>query len=322
MGEAPNRTRNIRIKIVGVGGAGIKTTSRLRDSQLMDYEQLVIDSDALSISLSEASSKMLIGDGGHGARSDMDMADYYAMEKRKDLNFMLRGNDVVVVTCGLGGGTGGAITPIVLTVAKNFGAVTVAVVTYPAKGSPDKVLRNARKALKKIQELADAYIVIPNDYGKKRGLCVEKHEAIVLADKETDASILGVCAISEADWNYGTQSEETVKFCLTGAKLSVISVKYGSQADKLLETVDSEFEMIPFKGLAAKDFEKVAFCVNNCDYAVAKTIGTALQEILKARFGEEKPITLRVGSHDKINQDMVTATVLTGLHANPYEISE
>ena len=154
------------IKVVGCGGAGGNTISRLMQVAIVGAEAIAINTDAQDLLYTDADIKVLIGKeltGGLGAGADPRIGEDSAKESKPDIKKILQGSDMVFVTCGLGGGTGTGSLPVVADVAKRLGALTVGIVTLPFTMEGRHRMLNAQEGLRKLQEIVDTLIVIPND---------------------------------------------------------------------------------------------------------------------------------------------------------------
>lgn len=155
-----------KIKVVGVGGSGCNAISRMIDSKIKGVEFVAINTDAQCLHHSKASEKVHIGKNltkGLGAGMNPEIGRQAAEENRDEIQEVLKGSDMVFVTCGLGGGTGTGAAPIVAETAKELGALTVAVVTKPFsfEGSQRKAI--AEEGLANLKDRVDTLITIPND---------------------------------------------------------------------------------------------------------------------------------------------------------------
>jgi cell division protein FtsZ len=155
-----------RIKVVGVGGSGNNAISRMIDSKIKGVEFVAINTDAQALHHSKATEKVHIGKNltkGLGAGMNPEIGRQAAEENRDEIQEVLKGADMVFVTCGLGGGTGTGAAPIVAETAKELGALTVAVVTKPFafEGAQRRVL--ADEGLQNLKDRVDTLITIPND---------------------------------------------------------------------------------------------------------------------------------------------------------------
>jgi cell division protein FtsZ len=155
-----------RIKVVGVGGSGSNAISRMIECKLRGVEFVAINTDAQDLHHSKAGEKIHIGKNltkGLGAGMNPEVGRQAAEENRDEIAEVLKGADMVFVTCGMGGGTGTGGTPIVAEVAKEAGALTIAVVTKPFsfEGAQRKAI--AAEGLENLRERVDALITISND---------------------------------------------------------------------------------------------------------------------------------------------------------------
>jgi cell division protein FtsZ len=155
-----------RIKVVGVGGSGGNAISRMIECKLRGVEFVAINTDAQDLHHSKAGEKIHIGKNltkGLGAGMNPEVGRQAAEENRDEIAEVLKGADMVFVTCGMGGGTGTGATPIVAEVAKEAGALTIAVVTKPFsfEGAQRKAI--AMEGLENLKERVDALITISND---------------------------------------------------------------------------------------------------------------------------------------------------------------
>ncbi len=155
-----------RIVAVGCGGAGGNTISRMMEVGIEGAETLALNTDAQDLLYASADRKILIGrecTGGLGAGNDPSKGEEAAREDEDEIKDHLHQSDLVFITCGLGGGTGTGSAPVVAEIAKRLGALTVGVVTLPFSVEGKRRSRNAEMGLKKLREVADTVIVIPND---------------------------------------------------------------------------------------------------------------------------------------------------------------
>ena len=159
-------TRKAEIKIVGSGGAGGNTISRLMQVGVVGAEAVAINTDAQDLLYTDADMKILIGKeitGGLGAGAAPKVGEEAAKESRDEIKKSLDGADMIFITCGLGGGTGTGSAPVVAEVSKKIGALTVGIVTLPFTMEGKQRMSNARGGLEKLEKNVDTLIIIPND---------------------------------------------------------------------------------------------------------------------------------------------------------------
>jgi cell division protein FtsZ len=154
------------IKVVGVGGAGCNAVNRMIDEKINGVHFLAVNTDAQQLTDSHATERMRIGDKltrGLGVGGDPDLGCEAAEESRAELAESLKGMDMVIITAGMGGGTGTGAAPLVAQVSKEIGALTIAVVTKPFAFEGSKRRQVADAGLARLTEYADTLIAVPND---------------------------------------------------------------------------------------------------------------------------------------------------------------
>ncbi|MBI3399367.1 MAG: cell division protein FtsZ [Deltaproteobacteria bacterium] len=154
-----------KIKVIGVGGCGGNAINTMIESQLEGVEFLAANTDSQALGASKAPVKIQLGESltkGLGAGANPEIGRNAAMESRDRLREILEGADMVFITAGMGGGTGTGGAPVVAEVAKEVGALTVAVVTRPFTFEAKKKMRQAEEGLKLLKGVVDTVITIPN----------------------------------------------------------------------------------------------------------------------------------------------------------------
>jgi cell division protein FtsZ len=161
-----DETPKTRIRVLGVGGGGTNAVGRMLDAGLSGVEFCVLNTDAQALAASPVQRKLSIGSKvthGLGAGSDPNTGRQAALEDTEKIIEMLEGADMVFVTAGLGGGTGTGAAPVVASLAKELGALTVAVVTKPFAFEGPKRRKQAEQGLAELGSVVDTVITIPND---------------------------------------------------------------------------------------------------------------------------------------------------------------
>ena len=155
-----------KIRVFGVGGGGSNAVARMLNEGLSGVEFCVLNTDVQALSATPVPNQLAIGakiTNGLGAGSDPETGRQAALEDTERIIDLLEGADMVFVTAGLGGGTGTGAAPVVASLAKELGALTVAVVTKPFAFEGPKRRRQAEKGLAELASVVDTVITIPND---------------------------------------------------------------------------------------------------------------------------------------------------------------
>ena len=155
-----------RIVVIGVGGAGNNAVNRMLEENVSGVEFVGVNTDKQALLLCKAPVVLQIGEKltkGLGAGADPTKGEQAAEENKEEIADLIRGADMVFVTCGMGGGTGTGAAPVVARLSKDMGILTVGVVTKPFtfEGKARKV--NAEEGIERLKEVVDTLIVIPND---------------------------------------------------------------------------------------------------------------------------------------------------------------
>ncbi len=154
------------IRVIGCGGGGSNTIDRLAECGIQGAELFAINTDAQHLLHINADRRFLIGrrtTRGLGAGSLPAIGEEAALEDIDEIKASVEGADMVFVTCGLGGGTGTGASPVVAEAAREAGALTIAIVTIPFSAEGSIRMQNAEAGLKRLREVSDTVIVVPND---------------------------------------------------------------------------------------------------------------------------------------------------------------
>jgi cell division protein FtsZ len=154
------------IRVVGVGGAGVNAVNRMVEAEVAGVEFLAINTDLQSLQQSTADITLHIGaelTRGLGSGSDTNLGRAAAMEDYDRAKALLKGSDMIFITAGAGGGTGTGAAPIVARIAREVGALTVAIVTKPFGFEGSKRAEQAEEGVRALAEEVDTLIVVPNN---------------------------------------------------------------------------------------------------------------------------------------------------------------
>jgi len=155
-----------KIKVVGVGGSGSNAISRMARCDIKGVELVAVNTDAQDLAKTKADFKLRIGrkiTQGLGTGMNPEIGKKSALENRQEISEILRGSDMVFITCGLGGGTGTGAAPVIAEVTKELGILTLAVVTKPFSFEGQVRMRIAENGQRRLKENVDTLISISND---------------------------------------------------------------------------------------------------------------------------------------------------------------
>ncbi len=186
------------IKVVGIGGGGVNAVNRMIEVGLKGVEFIAINTDAQALLMSDADVKLDIGrelTRGLGAGADPEVGRRASEDHREEIEEVLKGADMVFVTAGEGGGTGTGGAPVVASVARGLGALTIGVVTRPFGFEGRRRAVQSETGIEELREEVDTLIVIPND----RLLSISDRQVSVLdAFRSADQVLMsGVSGITD-----------------------------------------------------------------------------------------------------------------------------
>jgi cell division protein FtsZ len=198
MFEFVESNNGAKIKVIGIGGGGGNAINNMINANLKGVDFIAANTDAQALEISKATTKLQLGVNitkGLGAGANPEVGRSAALEDADKIRQALEGSDMVFVTAGLGGGTGTGGAPIVAQIAKEMGALTVAVVTKPFNFEGRQRMRAADSGIKGLREVVDTIITIPNN--RLLSLAAKKATFLEMLKKADDVLLYAVKGISD-----------------------------------------------------------------------------------------------------------------------------
>jgi len=301
------------IKVVGCGGGGTNTITRLMESGITDVELIAANTDAQHLLTVLAHRKVLLGKRltrGLGAGSLPRVGEEAARESEEELRSILQGSDIVFITCGLGGGTGTGAAPVVAEIAREMGALTIAVCTLPFTAEGRMRMENAYWGLERLSETADTVITIPND----RLLQLVPRLPLTVAFKVADELLMrAIKGIAEMITRPGLVNLDfnDLKTVMKGAGVAMIGMGE-SDSDNRAEDAVSEAINSP---LIEADISTAHGALVNVVGGENMTIGEAqrVAEIIQERIKENAKIIWGASVDPTMQNTMRVMVVITGV---------
>ena len=216
-----------RIRVVGVGGSGSNAVNHMITSKVRGVEFLAVNSDAQDLHRSLSKRKIHIGKNltrGLGTGMNPELGKRAAEETRQQIQEALQGSDMVFITCGMGGGTGTGASAVIAKIAKEVGALVIAIVTKPFSFEGAQRKDIAERGLAELKKEVDAFIVIPND---KLLSVVEKtlslKQAFALCDEVLREAVEGVSDIIRTPGDINTDFND-IKAVMEGAGPTLMGI--------------------------------------------------------------------------------------------------
>lgn len=234
------KKQSAKIKVIGVGGGGGNSLSRMKEIGIKGGELIAVNTDAQDLLYVNADQKILIGKEltqGLGAGSNPKIGEEAAKESASEIKRKISGSDMVFITCGMGGGTGTGAAPVIASLAKKQGALTIGVVTLPFTIEGRKRLENAREGLEKMERVVDTLIVIPNDKLLELAPELPLHTAFKIADEILTNSVKGVTELVTTGGLVNLDFAD-IKAVMTDGGVSLIGMGESDSAQRAVEAVE------------------------------------------------------------------------------------
>ncbi len=229
-----------KIIVIGVGGAGNNAVNRMIEEGIIGVDFVCVNTDKQHLKNCKAPRCVQIGEKltkGLGAGAQPEVGEKAAEESKEELAEIIKGADMVFVTCGMGGGTGTGAAPVVAQIAKDLGVLTVGIVTKPFRFEAKKRMTNALSGIERLRQAVDTLIVIPNDRLLE---IVDRRtsmpEALKKADEVLQQGVQGITDLinESALINLDFADVQTV---MKDKGVAHIGIGYGSGDDKCMEAV-------------------------------------------------------------------------------------
>ncbi len=233
-----------KVKVIGVGGAGGNSLSRMREIGIKGGELIAVNTDAQDLLYTNADQKILIGrelTQGLGAGSNPKVGEQAARESESEIKKKISGSDMLFITCGLGGGTGTGAAPLICGLAKKQGALTIGVVTLPFTIEGRKRLENAMNGLERMEAVADTLIVIPNDKLLELAPELPLHTAFKIADEILTNAVKGITELVTTNGLVNLDFAD-IKAVMVDGGVSLIGMGESDSAQRAIESVEKAIQ--------------------------------------------------------------------------------
>lgn len=233
------------IKIIGCGGGGSSAVKRMIEAGVNDVEFYVLNTDVQALKKSPAQNKIPIGrklTGGLGAGGNPQVGEEAANEDAEKIKNILEGANMVIITAGMGGGTGTGSAPVVAKLAHDQGILTIAVVTTPFDFEGKGRMKYAQEGIEKLRGNVDSLIVIPNEQLTKIPEVIDRKlnylQAFRLADNVLCQGVQGISEIITVPGEINLDFND-VKAVMKDAGDAILGVGFGDGDNKIIEAAQS-----------------------------------------------------------------------------------
>jgi cell division protein FtsZ len=301
------------VRVVGVGGGGSNAVNRMIRAEMMGVEFIALNTDAQALLQSDAPHKLRIGDKltrGLGAGGDPSIGERAAEEDSEKIAQALEGSDMVFITSGLGGGTGSGAAPIVAEIAKEQGALTIAVVTKPFTFEGAKRKLTAERSAESLKSKVDTLITIPND--RLRDV-VQKNTSILDAFRVVDDVLRqGVQGISDIITVPGLINLDfaDVRAIMKDAGSALMGIGRGTGEGRALEAARQAIAS-PLLEVDIAGAQGILFNISGSSNMSLFEVTEAAEEI-RAAADPEANIIFGTSFNERLGEEVAITVIATG----------
>jgi cell division protein FtsZ len=303
---------HVDIVVAGVGGGGMNAVNRMISTGVRGVRFISMNTDMQVLSLSEAPTRICLGQhytGGLGAGGDAAVGTRAATESEGEIRAAFEGADLVFIAAGMGGGTGTGATPVVTSIAKKLGALTIGIVTLPFPFEGTRRRRIAEAGIAELSAVIDALIIIPND----RLLSVPGHDrsladAFKLADDVLRQGVQGIAEVINVPGLVNVDFAD-VRSVLQESGTALMSIGHGQGRNRAQRAAE-EAVAGGFLNVTIRGAQRVLFNISGGEdmtlfevNEVAECIGSAVDNTADITFGAVIDPTL----HDTIRVTLIAA---------------
>lgn len=302
-----------KIKVVGCGGAGGSVVNRMVDAGVKGVEFLAVNTDVQALHYNKATTKLHIGKSitrGLGAGMNPDLGREAAEESQNEIREALKDADMVFLTCGLGGGTGTGSAPIVAEIARDLGALTVAVITKPFSFEGAQRKNIADRGLTELIDKVDTIITIPNDkllqvIDKKTSLL----DSFLVADKILHQGVQGIAELITVPGLINVDFAD-VKAVMANAGSALMGIGQASGENKAIEAAKAAINS-PLLEMSIDGARGVLFAITGGSALGMNEVNEAAK-IITAAADEDAKIIFGTIIDDKMKDEVKITVVATG----------
>ena len=312
-----------KIKVVGVGGSGGSAINRMMASKIKGVEFIVMNTDVQALHHNSAPQKLHIGKSvtrGLGAGMDPETGRKAAEETQNEIKEALKDADMVFVTCGLGGGTGSGASPVVASVARELGALTVAVVTKPFAFEGPQRKNIAEKAWMELAKNVDAIITIPNE---RLLQMIDKKMTLLDSFKIVDDVLRqGVQGIAELITIPGIINVDfaDVKAIMLNAGSALMGIGVGSGENRAIDAAKSAISS-PLLELSIDGASGILFTITGGDSLTMDEVNEAAK-IITSSASENAKVIFGANIDSTMGENLRISVVATGFDDRRPKVEE
>lgn len=301
-----------KIIVVGVGGGGNNAVNRMIDEGIAGVEYIAINTDRQHLLNSKSSITLQIGEKltkGLGAGANPEVGRAAAEENKEEITELIKGADMLFVTCGMGGGTGTGAAPVVAEIAKSLGILTVGVVTKPFTFEAKSRMNNALSGIERLKNSVDTLIVIPNDrlldiVDRRASMA----DALLKADEVLQQGVQGITDLINVPGLINLDFAD-VQTVMKDKGIAHIGIGAGTGDEKCVDAVKQAIS----SPLLETTIEGASHVIINVSGAVALQEANEAVSYIQDLTGEDTNIIFGVVNGDDDSDSVQITVIATGL---------
>jgi cell division protein FtsZ len=305
-----------KIKVIGVGGSGGSAVMRMIKAGIRGVEFISVNTDAQALNSNDANKKVHIGretTRGLGAGMDPEVGAKAAEESKEEIKKQLQDADMVFITCGLGGGTGSGAAPIIAEMAKEMGALTVAVVTKPFAFEGVQRKNIAERALDNLTDKVDTIITIPNDrllqvIDKKTSLL----DAFAIVDEVLKQGVQGISELITIPGLVNVDFAD-VKSIMLDAGSALMGIGRASGENRAVDAAKLAIDS-PLLEMSIKGAKGVLFSITG-DPSLSMFEVNEAAEVITSALDPNARVIFGAVIDDRMDDELKITVIATGFNA-------
>jgi cell division protein FtsZ len=311
--------KSAKLKVIGVGGAGGNAINNMIAAKLQGVKFIAANTDAQSLDISNAPIKIQLGEQltqGLGAGANPQVGREAALESEEALRSVLEDSHMVFITAGFGGGTGTGATPIIAEICKDFGALTVAVVTKPFSFEGRRRANQANEGIEALKEVADTTITIPND--RLRGVASKNAKMLEMFRKADEVLLHSVRGITDLIMMPGLVNLDfaDVKTTMSKAGMAIMGIGIASGENRATLAAERAISHPLLEDISISGASGVLMNLTSSSDLTMEEMTEASDRIYN-EVGEDADIIWGTVVDDSLGEELRVTVIATGIGSGP-----
>jgi cell division protein FtsZ len=310
-----NDNKSAKIKVIGVGGAGGNAINNTIESKLQGVKFISANTDAQALEISRAETKIQLGTNlteGLGAGANPEVGREAALENDAEIRTALEDSHMVFITAGFGGGTGTGAAPVIASICKEMGILTVAVVTRPFSFEGKKRMKQAEQGIDELKKVTDTVITIPND--RLRGLASKNAKMLDMFKKADEILLHSVKGITDLIMMPGLVNLDfaDVKTTMSKAGMAIMGIGISSGENRAIEAAERAISHPLLEDVNIRGAKGVLMNITSSSDLTMEEM-TEASERIYSEVGDDAEIIWGTVVDDSLGEEMRVTVIATGI---------